>query len=212
MRRLASFLFLCSLGVFLGCQAIAGDVTLLAGATYTQTGSHVLAPGGDISVLAQNITIQEARETYQSETDTWFKQSGLTVSLSSPLISAVQTGSQMVQAAQNTSNTRMQALAAAGLAVQPQVQLVHGLAAGELVPVRVQKVWPALEHLHAKTPARMQPRQRRRHRGLALPRGRGGNQQSGAAGGGLCHGIPGRWCGHWGAHFRPTNSVRPGVA
>lgn len=73
MRRLASFLFLCSLGVFLGFQAIAGDVTLLAGADYTQTGSHVLAPGGDISVLAQNITIQEARETYQSETDTWFK-------------------------------------------------------------------------------------------------------------------------------------------
>ena len=107
---------------------------------------------------------------------------------------------------------RMQALAAVGLAIHPQVQLVHRLAAGELVPVRVQKVWPALEHLHAKTPARMQPRQRRRHRGLALPRGRGGNQQSGAAGGGLCHGIPGRWCGHWGAHFRPTNSVRPGVA
>ena len=106
----------------------------------------------------------------------------------------------------------MQALAAVGLAIHPQVQLVHRLAAGELVPVRVQKVWPALEHLHAKTPARMQPRQRRRHRGLALPRGRGGNQQSGAAGGGLCHGIPGRWCGHWGAHFRPTNSVRPGVA
>ena len=108
--------------------------------------------------------------------------------------------------------TGLEPNAAVGLAIHPQIQLVHRLAAGELVPVRVQKVWPALEHLHAKTPARMQPRQRRRHRGLALPRGRGGNQQSGAAGGGLCHGIPGRWCGHWGAHFRPTNSVRPGVA
>ena len=37
----------------------------------------------------------------------------------------------------------MQALAAVGLAVHPQVQLVHRLAAGQLVPVRVQKVWPA---------------------------------------------------------------------
>ena len=140
MRRLASFLCLCLLVVLSGFSAIAGDVTLLAGADctqttstastvgaingdvtllagadYTQTGSHVLAPGGDISVLAQNIAIQEARETYQSETDTWFKQSGLTVSLSSPILSALQTGSQMVQAAQNTSNTRMQALAAASL-------------------------------------------------------------------------------------------------
>ena len=64
----------------------------------------------------------------------------------------------------------MQALAAVGLAVHPQVQLVHRPAAGELVPVRVQKVWPALEHLHAQAPARLQPRQRRRHRGFALPR------------------------------------------
>ena len=101
---------------------------------------------------------------------------------------------------------RMQALGAVGLAGHPQVELVHGRTAGKLVPVRVEKIRPALEDAHLQALARVQPRQGGSHRGLALARGRGRNQQRGAA----CSG--GGRQGHCGAHFTPTYSVRPGVA
>ena len=97
--------------------AISGDVTLVAGQKYTQTGSSVLATGvnggGDVNIRAKDIAITEARETTQNVTDTWFKQSGLTLALSSPVVNAIQTADQMSKAASNTSDSRMKALAAA---------------------------------------------------------------------------------------------------
>ncbi|SMB21507.1 putative hemagglutinin-related protein (fragment) [Sterolibacterium denitrificans] len=93
--------------------SVQGDVTLLAGAHYRQTGSDVLAPQGDVSIAAQAVEIEAARETSQSRVEQQFKQSGLTVSLGSPVISAVQTVQQVTQAAGDTRDGRMQALAAA---------------------------------------------------------------------------------------------------
>jgi len=95
-----------------------GNIDLRAGKTYTQSGSDLLAPQGDIGVNAQRIDILEARETSQSRTETKFRQSGLTLALSSPVISAIQTVDQMRRAAKDTADPRMQALAAgaAGLA------------------------------------------------------------------------------------------------
>ncbi|MBK0414508.1 hemagglutinin repeat-containing protein [Chromobacterium haemolyticum] len=97
--------------------AISGDVTLLAGQKYTQTGSSVLATGvnggGDVNILAKDIAITETRETTQNVTDTWFKQSGLTVAISNPVVNAIQTADQMAKAASHTSDSRMKALAAA---------------------------------------------------------------------------------------------------
>lgn len=90
-----------------------GNVTLVAGNHYQQTGSHVLAPKGDIDIHAKKVDIVEARETGTSTQESKFRQSGLTVALTSPVISAVQTGEQMKSAASNTSDTRMKALAAA---------------------------------------------------------------------------------------------------
>ena len=75
----------------------------------------------------------------------------------------------------------VQARTHVGLARHPQIDAVHGRAAGQLVPVRVQEVRAALEHAHAAPLARMQPRQRSRQRGLALARGRGSDQQRRAA-------------------------------
>ena len=53
--------------------AISGDVTLLAGQKYTQTGSSVMATGvnggGDVNILAKDIAITEARESTQNVTD-----------------------------------------------------------------------------------------------------------------------------------------------
>lgn len=90
-----------------------GNVTLVTGNHYQQIGSHVLAPEGDIDLHARKVDIVEARITGTSTRESQFRQSGLTVALTSPVISAVQTGQQMKSAASNTSDTRMKALAAA---------------------------------------------------------------------------------------------------
>jgi len=88
-----------------------GDVMLLAGERYQQTGSHVLAPQGDIDIHARTVDIVEAREAGISTQEQKFRQSGLTVALSSPVLSAIETGRQMQRAASATSDSRMQALA-----------------------------------------------------------------------------------------------------
>lgn len=89
-----------------------GNVAIEAGKSYTQTGSDVLAPQGDIGIAAQRVEIVEARESSRSETEARFRQSGLTVALTSPVISAVETIEQMKDAADDTSGGRMKALAA----------------------------------------------------------------------------------------------------
>ncbi len=97
-----------------------GNVSITAGKTYTQTGSDVITPGlnspsgsGNIDITAKTVDIQEARETGSQSTEQKFKQSGLTVAITSPVISALQTANNQLQAAGNTSSGRMQALAAA---------------------------------------------------------------------------------------------------
>ncbi|MFM0291260.1 two-partner secretion domain-containing protein [Paraburkholderia megapolitana] len=93
--------------------SVAGNVTLLAGNQYRQVGSDVLAPEGDVSVLARNIVIEEARESLRADEETRFKQSGLSVSLSSPVIGYVQSTRDLVGAVGKADGGRMKALGAA---------------------------------------------------------------------------------------------------
>ena len=97
--------------------SVGGDVNIVAGNAYKQVGSDVMAPGGDVNVVAKEVQIVEARETGNSATEQRFKQSGLSVSIGSPVISAIQTADNMADAARNTSSGRMQALAAAATAL-----------------------------------------------------------------------------------------------
>lgn len=94
-----------------------GNVSILAGNQYEQTGSNVIALQGDIDVLAKKVEIVEAQDTYRNAQETRYKQSGLTVALTNPVISATQTGLQMQEAASQTSDPRMKALAAATTAL-----------------------------------------------------------------------------------------------
>ncbi|PIT74199.1 hemagglutinin repeat-containing protein [Limnohabitans sp. G3-2] len=96
--------------------AINGNVTIKAGGAFTQTGSDVMTPKGDIAITAQKVDITEARETGSQSTEQKFKQSGLTVAITSPVVSALQTVQSQLQAAGNTSSGRMQALAGANAA------------------------------------------------------------------------------------------------
>ena len=97
--------------------ATNGKVAIKAGNRYTQTGSDVVALGGDVEIDAKKVAILEAEETSHSTQETVFKQSGLTVSVTAPVIAAVQTAGQMKHAAGQTSDPRMKALAGAATAL-----------------------------------------------------------------------------------------------
>lgn len=97
--------------------SVRGNVAIHAGNAYLQMGSDLLAPAGDIEISAKKVMIAEARERAHSEMQTEFKQSGLTVALSSPVIGAIQTAQQMGDAAGHANDPRMQALAAAASAL-----------------------------------------------------------------------------------------------
>ncbi|PUE10855.1 hypothetical protein B9Z51_00430 [Limnohabitans sp. T6-5] len=114
-----------------------GNVSITAGQTYTQTGSDVITPGlnspsgsGNIDITAKTVDIKEARETGSQSTEQKFKQSGLTLAITSPVISALQTANNQLQAAGNTRSSRMQALAAANAAMNLK-QGAGALSAGQ---------------------------------------------------------------------------------
>ena len=96
--------------------AIAGNVNITAGQTYTQVGSDVMAPGGDITINAQEVRIAEARETRRTETKETLEQSGITLGVSTPLLTAMQSVAGQMEAANDTKDGRMQGLAAANSA------------------------------------------------------------------------------------------------
>lgn len=97
--------------------SLEGNVNLEAGKTYQQTGSDVLALQGNINITAQKVDVAAATDVFTNEHTTQFKQSGLTVAITSPIISAIQTAQQMRQAASQTSDSRMQLLAAGTVAL-----------------------------------------------------------------------------------------------
>ncbi|SDE58360.1 Haemagluttinin repeat-containing protein, partial [Paracidovorax valerianellae] len=101
-------------------QSQGGNVAMVAGNRYEQEGSAVLAKG-DVSIVGKTVDIHEARELERDKFETRAQQSGLTVTISNPVVSAVQgaqTVTRIAGAMGKTSDTRMQALglAAAGMA------------------------------------------------------------------------------------------------
>ena len=97
--------------------SLAGNVTITAGNQYSEVGSHVVAPQGDVDIVAKSVSITEARETTGSQTEQLFKQSGISVSVSNPIINALQTVDQMGRMAGRTDDPRAQALAVATAAM-----------------------------------------------------------------------------------------------
>lgn len=94
--------------------SLQGDVNILTRqGTYNQTGSDLVALQGDVNVIAQDINILEARETTRREQTYEFEQTGVTLGVSNPLINMAQTANRMSDAADRTSNSRLDALAAA---------------------------------------------------------------------------------------------------
>lgn len=93
--------------------SVEGDVALRAGAEYVQQGSDLLVATGDVDISARDIEIVEAQDRMSSRSESRFKQSGVTLSLSNPVIDAARTVQLLSKSARRTDDPRMQALAAA---------------------------------------------------------------------------------------------------
>ena len=97
--------------------SLTGDVTMRAGSEVHATGS-VLYAENDIDLSGKRIKIDSAYDTAELSEEHRFRQSGVTVSLTNPVVAAVQTGQQMVSAGQRASgDPRLAALAAATTAL-----------------------------------------------------------------------------------------------
>ncbi|PKO42230.1 MAG: hypothetical protein CVU29_11965 [Betaproteobacteria bacterium HGW-Betaproteobacteria-22] len=120
--------------------SVEGDVNITSGnpstgsgrGTYNQTGSDVLTPQGDINITAQQVNITNATDTYANQQTMKYKQTGLTLAVTNPVISAIQTAQQMSKAAGKTDDPRMQALAA-GTAALAASNAKDAVSAGQAI-------------------------------------------------------------------------------
>ncbi|MQQ99819.1 hemagglutinin repeat-containing protein [Glaciimonas soli] len=90
-----------------------GNVTITAGNAYTQTGSNVVALAGDIGIAGKTVDITAVQDTMTATTKDHTQQSGLSLGVSAPIVTAVKTIQQMNSASSKTDDPRMKALAAA---------------------------------------------------------------------------------------------------
>ena len=97
--------------------SLNGNVTLIAENHYTQTASLVSAiKGGDVNILAKKVDIKAAEDKYETNTKQTFEQKGLTLAITSPVISAVQAVQGAVQSTRQVGESkhgRVNAMAAA---------------------------------------------------------------------------------------------------
>ena len=96
--------------------SVGGNINIKAGGQYKQTGSDVLTPGGDITIIAKKTDISEARETNKQSTEQKFEQSGLTLAVTSTVLSTLENAQSQIKATTQTSDSRMKALGTASAA------------------------------------------------------------------------------------------------
>ena len=70
--------------------SLNGNTTMIAKDTYTQTASAVSAIKGDVNILAKKANIKAADDKYETNMKQTFEKKGLTIAISSPVISAIQ--------------------------------------------------------------------------------------------------------------------------
>ncbi|UAW63749.1 hemagglutinin repeat-containing protein [Mycoavidus sp. HKI] len=92
--------------------SVSGYIQAIAGREYHQSGSQLVAPEGNIEGKALKGTVVPVYEQGRRWQHNEWHQSGLTVSVSAPVIAAAQTGQQMLQASTQVSDPRMHVLAA----------------------------------------------------------------------------------------------------
>ncbi|BCM23768.1 two-partner secretion domain-containing protein [Methyloradius palustris] len=116
----------------------AGDVNINTGKVYTQSGSDVLAPQGNINISAQSVEINAAQNTSVVSEETKFKQSGLSVSLGSGGLNSLQTlakttqGSFKSEPTQNKVLNALQTYANTASLVEDGAAVTEAIKAGDI--------------------------------------------------------------------------------
>ena len=82
------------------------DTRFIAENRYTQTASAVSSAKGNVDILAQQATIKAADDKYESNMKQTFEQKGLTIAITSPILSALQAVQSTIKSAQQTGNSK----------------------------------------------------------------------------------------------------------
>lgn len=93
-----------------------GNTTIVAGNKYTQTGSTVNSVKGDVGITAKQIDVSSVVDTTSMDTVQKFEQSGLTVSVSVPMMDTMNGLSGASNTLGQSKNSRVNAMAAANTA------------------------------------------------------------------------------------------------
>ena len=100
--------------------SLNGNTTLIAENHYSQTASQVSAVNGDVNILAKNVDIKAADDKYEMHTKQTFEQKGVTLAVTSPMLSALQAVQGTVKSVERvgqSKNDRVNAMAAANSAM-----------------------------------------------------------------------------------------------
>ncbi|WP_238927389.1 hemagglutinin repeat-containing protein [Achromobacter xylosoxidans] len=91
--------------------SVTGDVLINAGGSLNVLGSDVLARQGDITMIGRDVSIVGSFDTMRQREVHEMKQSGFSVTASTPVVSAMQTAGRMAEASGKSGNPVMAALA-----------------------------------------------------------------------------------------------------
>ncbi|WGY71816.1 hemagglutinin repeat-containing protein [Burkholderia cepacia] len=117
--------------------SLNGNLTVATGNDLHVTGSTLHA-GNDVNLAGKTVKIDAATDTTNFAEQQQFRQSGLTVGVTNPVVAAVQTGRQLANAAQSVgSDPRLLALAAAtsGLAAKNTYDAVKSVGGNPVTAV-----------------------------------------------------------------------------
>jgi len=89
--------------------SVEGDVNIKSGKDVQVTGSDLIA-GQDINITGQNVTLDAAIDTQATQQTTKYKQSGITLALSAPAITAVQAAVASAERSKEVKDDKLKAL------------------------------------------------------------------------------------------------------
>lgn len=129
--------------------SLQGDTTITAGNDYKQVGSSVISghagedgnfvASGDVSITAKDIDIEAGYDTYNGDSITKTRQSGLTIAFTGGVVAAIESATSSVSDVGESKNSRVNAMATANAAydVYQAAQAIQSLASDPNVGISI---------------------------------------------------------------------------
>lgn len=129
--------------------SLQGDTTITAGNDYKQVASDVISghagedgnfvASGDVSITAKDIDIEAGYDTYNGDSITKTKQSGLTIAFTGGVVAAIESATSSVSDVGESKNSRVNAMATANAAydVYQAAQAIQSLASDPNVGISI---------------------------------------------------------------------------